>query len=102
MKPHRDNTWFPYGDGYIVPRYRYRPEDDRVDRCGGPVVPVIRIGSRAKPFPFGSRILWASGVFLVEIGPAAGKAASRHHAPFRNLDSNRLIGAEACELSAHL
>src|SRR5882762_9394781 len=30
----------PYWDYYIVPRYRYRPEDDRVDPCGGPVVPV--------------------------------------------------------------
>jgi hypothetical protein len=34
----------PYWDSYIVPRYRYRPEDDRVDPCGGPVVPVIRYG----------------------------------------------------------
>ena len=34
----------PYWDGYIVPRYRYRTEDDRVDPCGGPVVPVIRVG----------------------------------------------------------
>jgi len=24
----------PYWDYYIVPRYRYRPEDDRVDPCG--------------------------------------------------------------------
>jgi hypothetical protein len=36
----------PYWDSYIVPRYRYRPEDDRVDPCGGPVVPVIRYGSQ--------------------------------------------------------
>jgi hypothetical protein len=34
----------PYWDSYIVPRYRYRPEDDRVDPCGGPVVPVISVG----------------------------------------------------------
>jgi len=34
----------PYWDYNIVPRYRYRPEDDRVDPCGGPVVPVIRYG----------------------------------------------------------
>ena len=34
----------PYWDSNIVPRYRYRAEDDRVDPCGGPVVPVIRYG----------------------------------------------------------
>lgn len=34
----------PYWDYYIVPRYRYRVEDDRVDPCGGPVVPVISYG----------------------------------------------------------
>jgi hypothetical protein len=33
-------------DYYIVPRYRYRPEDDRVDPYGPPVVPVIRIGNQ--------------------------------------------------------
>jgi len=33
----------PYWDSYIVPRYRYRPEDDRVDPYGPPVVPVVRI-----------------------------------------------------------
>ena len=33
----------PYWDSYIVPRYRYRPEDDRVDPYGPPVVPVIRL-----------------------------------------------------------
>lgn len=32
----------PYWDSNIVPRYRYRPEDDRVDPYGPPVVPVIR------------------------------------------------------------
>ena len=31
-------------DYYIVPRYRYRPQDDRVDPCGGPVVPEVRYG----------------------------------------------------------
>jgi hypothetical protein len=30
-------------DYYIVPRYRYRPEDDRVDPYGPPVVPVVRV-----------------------------------------------------------
>jgi len=34
----------PYWDSYIVPRYRYRPQDDRVDPYGPPVVPVIRFG----------------------------------------------------------
>lgn len=34
----------PYWDSYIVPRYRYRPEDDRVDPYGPPPVPVIRFG----------------------------------------------------------
>jgi hypothetical protein len=33
-------------DYNIIPRYSYRPEDDRVDPCGGPVVPVIRYGSQ--------------------------------------------------------
>ena len=32
----------PYWDYNIVPRYRYRPEDDRIDPYGPPVVPVIR------------------------------------------------------------
>src|SRR4051812_16612802 len=41
----------PYWDGYIVPRYRYRPEDDRVDPCGGPVVPVIRVGPQEQTVP---------------------------------------------------
>ncbi len=36
----------PYWDSYIVPRYRYRPEDDRVDPFGPPVVPVIRYGNQ--------------------------------------------------------
>ena len=36
----------PYWDYYIVPRYRYRPEDDRVDPYGPPVVPVIRYGNQ--------------------------------------------------------
>jgi hypothetical protein len=36
----------PYWDSYVVPRYRYRPEDDRVDPYGPPVVPVIRYGNQ--------------------------------------------------------
>jgi hypothetical protein len=42
----------PYWDSYIVPRYRYRPEDDRVDPCGGPIVPVIRYGAQEMTVPF--------------------------------------------------
>ena len=38
-------------DYYIVPRYRYRPEDDRVDPCGGPVVPVISYGPQEETVP---------------------------------------------------
>jgi len=41
----------PYWDSYIVPRYRYRPEDDRVDPYGPPVVPVIRYGSQEVTLP---------------------------------------------------
>ena len=41
----------PYWDSYVVPRYRYRPEDDRVDPCGGPVVPVIRYGPQEETVP---------------------------------------------------
>jgi hypothetical protein len=41
----------PYWDYYVVPRYRYRPEDDRVDPCGGPVVPVIRTGPQEETVP---------------------------------------------------
>src|ERR671910_115113 len=41
----------PYWDSNIVPRYRYRPEDDRVDPCGGPVVPVIRYGPQEQTVP---------------------------------------------------
>ena len=41
----------PYWDSYIVPRYRYRPEDDRVSRCGPPVAPVIRYGAQEATVP---------------------------------------------------
>jgi hypothetical protein len=41
----------PYWDYYLVPRYRYRPEDDRVDPCGGPVVPVINYGPQEATVP---------------------------------------------------
>jgi hypothetical protein len=36
----------PYWDSYIVPRYRYRPQDDRTDPYGPPVVPVVRYGAQ--------------------------------------------------------
>jgi len=32
-----------YWDSNIVPRYRYRPQDDRVDPNGPPVAPVVRL-----------------------------------------------------------
>lgn len=41
----------PYWDSNIVPRYRYRPEDDRVDPYGPPVVPVIRYGNQEETVP---------------------------------------------------
>ena len=41
----------PYWDSYIVPRYRYRPEDDRVDPYGPPPVPVIRFGNQEMTLP---------------------------------------------------
>jgi hypothetical protein len=42
----------PYWDSNIVPRYRYRPEDDRVDPYGPPVVPVIRYGNQEETVPY--------------------------------------------------
>ena len=41
----------PYWDSYVVPRYRYRPEDDRVDPYGPPPVPVIRYGAQEIVLP---------------------------------------------------
>jgi hypothetical protein len=41
-----------YWDGNIVPRYRYRPEDDRVDPYGPPVVPVVRVYGGWTYWPF--------------------------------------------------
>ena len=38
-------------DYYIVPRYRYRPQDDRVDPYGPPVAPVIRYGNQEEYIP---------------------------------------------------
>jgi hypothetical protein len=41
----------PYWDSNIVPRYRYRPQDDRVDPYGPPVVPVVRYGAQEYTVP---------------------------------------------------
>jgi hypothetical protein len=41
----------PYWDSYLVPQYRYRPEDDRVDPYGPPVVPVLRYGAQEETPP---------------------------------------------------
>jgi hypothetical protein len=41
----------PYWDSYIVPRYRYRPQDDRIDPYGPPVVPVVRYGAQEETVP---------------------------------------------------
>jgi hypothetical protein len=38
-------------DYYIVPRYRYRPEDDRIDPYGPPAVPVVRVGPQNSTVP---------------------------------------------------
>jgi len=38
-------------DYNIVPRYRYRPEDDRVDPYAPPPVPVIRAGNQEIVLP---------------------------------------------------
>jgi len=51
----------PYWDSYIVPRYRYRPQDDRVDPCGGPVVPVINYGAQDVTIPPWLAAEWGLG-----------------------------------------
>jgi hypothetical protein len=51
----------PYWDYNIVPRYRYRPEDDRVDPCGGPVVPVINVGPQEVTVPVWLANAWGLG-----------------------------------------
>src|SRR5260370_8199963 len=38
-------------DYYIVPRYRYRPQDDRIYPYGPPVLPVVRYGVPEQPLP---------------------------------------------------
>ena len=38
-------------DYYIVPRYRYRPQDDRVDPYGPPLAPVVSYGAQEYTLP---------------------------------------------------
>ena len=38
-------------DYNIIPRYRYRPQDDRIDPYGPPVVPVVRYGPQEATVP---------------------------------------------------
>jgi hypothetical protein len=38
-------------DYYIVPRYRYRPEDDRIDPYGPPLAPVVSYGAQEYTLP---------------------------------------------------
>jgi hypothetical protein len=63
-------------DYYIVPRYRYRPEDDRVDPCGPPVVPVIRYGAQEATVPLWLRDAFGLGRVQGVSWPCAG---SMHH-----------------------
>jgi hypothetical protein len=41
----------PYWDSYLVPRYRYRPQDDRIDPYGPPVVPMVSYGPQEETVP---------------------------------------------------
>lgn len=59
-------------DYYIVPRYRYRPEDDRVDPCGPPVVPVIRYGAQEATVPLWLRDAWGLGRVHGVLWPCTG------------------------------
>ncbi len=47
-----------YWDSNIVPRYRYRPEDDRVDPYGPPPVPVIRFGPQEETVRWDGPAWW--------------------------------------------
>ena len=38
-------------DYNIIPRYRYRPQDDRIDPYGPPVVPMVRYGAQEETLP---------------------------------------------------
>jgi hypothetical protein len=48
-------------DYYIVPRYRYRAEDDRVDPCGGPIAPVLSFGAQEETIPLWLANAWGLG-----------------------------------------
>src|ERR1700761_8410647 len=48
----------PYWDSNIVPRYRYRPEDDRVDPYGPPPVPVVRFGPQEETVRWDGPVWW--------------------------------------------
>lgn len=64
----------PYSDYYIVPRYRYRPEDDRVDPCGGPVVPVINYGPQEETVPLWLANAWGLGRVHGRDWPCRGRS----------------------------
>ena len=64
----------PYWDYYIVPRYRYRPEDDRVDPCGGPVVPVVRYGAQEEAVPLWLANAWGLGRLRGRDWPCEGQS----------------------------
>jgi hypothetical protein len=63
----------PYWDSYLVPRYRYRPEDDRVDPCGGPVVPVITYGNQDVTIPPLLAHQWGLGLVHGRDWPCYGR-----------------------------
>src|SRR5229473_6606071 len=62
----------PYWDSYIVPRYRYRPQDDRIDPCGPPVVPVVRYGPQEETVPLWLRDALGLGRVQGVSWPCAG------------------------------
>jgi hypothetical protein len=63
----------PYWDYNIVPRYRYRVEDDRVDPCGGPVVPVINYGPQEATIPPWLANAWGLGRIHGRDWPCRGR-----------------------------
>jgi len=62
----------PYWDSNIVPRYRYRPEDDRVDPYGGPVFPVIRDGNQEIFIPLWLWKAWGNPIVHGVSWPCSG------------------------------
>jgi hypothetical protein len=63
----------PYWDYNIVPRYRYRAEDDRVDPCGGPVVPIINYGPQEVTIPPWQASAWGLGRIHGRDWPCRGR-----------------------------